>query len=133
MDKKSFILYIDYRKHFSRLSDEEAGQLIKAVFDYAAGSEAEPILSPAADMAFSFIKDRIDIDAEKFKQTCRKRSEAGKKGMASRWNNKAKQKITKITDNDNENENDIDNDNDNGNDNDTEPCEIPAPQPNAPR
>lgn len=135
MDKKSFILYVDYQKHFSRLSDAEAGQLIKAIFDYAAGCEIEPILSPAAGMAFSFIRDRIDIDSEKFELTCQKRSEAGKKGMATRWkntkakqaitndnnvisvitsDNKAKQAITKITDNDNDNDIlSLSNDNDN--------------------
>ncbi len=116
MDKKSFILYTDYYKHFSRLPNEEAGQLIKAIIAYAAGSEAEPELSPAADMAFSFIKDRIDIDSEKFRLICQKRSEAGKRGGAPKGNRNAskqakqanafsnKQKQAKQADNDNDND-----------------------------
>ena len=33
-DKKSFQLYNDYIDHFSLMSDEEAGKLIKAIFCY---------------------------------------------------------------------------------------------------
>ncbi len=32
-NKKSFIMYTDYQKHINRLSDEEAGRLIKAVLE----------------------------------------------------------------------------------------------------
>lgn len=124
MEKKSFVMYADYEKHIARLSDEDAGELFKAIFTYVNTSEEVP-LSPAADMAFSFMKERIDRDSEKWAATCQKRSEAGKKGMASRWgDNKSKQKttsdnkenlpitsdnkamlpITKITDNDNDND-----------------------------
>ncbi len=77
--KKSFIMYTDYQKHINRLSDEEAGKLIKAVLMYTNSGE-EPVLSPAADMAFSFIKEQIDRDCDKWEDTCRKRSEAGKLG-----------------------------------------------------
>ncbi len=124
MEKKSFVMYADYEKHIARLSDEDAGELFKAIFTYVNTGE-EVLLSPAADMAFSFMKERIDRDSEKWAVTCQKRSEAGKKGMASRWgDNKSKQKttsdnkenlpitsdnkamlpITKITDNDNDND-----------------------------
>lgn len=78
-NKKSFIMYTDYQKHINRLSDEEAGKLIKAVLEYT-NTNNEPELSPAADMAFSFIKEQIDRDLEKWEDTCHKRSEAGKLG-----------------------------------------------------
>lgn len=78
-NKKSFIMYTDYQKHINRLSDEEAGRLIKAVLEYT-NTSIEPELSPAADMAFSFIKEQIDRDLEKWEETCQKRSEAGKLG-----------------------------------------------------
>lgn len=78
-NKKSFIMYTDYQKHINRLSDEEAGRLIKAVLEYT-NTSIEPELSPAADMAFSFIKEQIDRDLEKWEDTCQKRSEAGKLG-----------------------------------------------------
>ena len=47
-NKKSFIMYTDYQKHINRLSDEEAGRLIKAVLEYT-NTSIEPELSPAAD------------------------------------------------------------------------------------
>lgn len=72
-------MYTDYQKHINRLSDEEAGKLIKAVLMYTNSGE-ETVLSPAADMAFSFIKEQIDRDCDKWEDTCRKRSEAGKLG-----------------------------------------------------
>lgn len=64
MEKKSFVMYADYQKHIARLSDGDAGKLMKAIFAYVNGSD-EVQLSPAADMAFSFMKDRIDRDCEK--------------------------------------------------------------------
>lgn len=123
MEKKSFVMYADYQKHIARLSDGDAGKLMKAIFAYVNGSD-EVQLSPAADMAFSFIKERIDHDTEKWNAICQKRSEAGKKSGESRRNkqtrtkrtsvpfveqkqangNKDKQTRTKRTENDNDND-----------------------------
>lgn len=124
MEKKSFVMYADYQKHIARLSDGDAGKLMKAIFAYVNGSD-EVQLSPAADMAFSFIKERIDHDTEKWNAICQKRSEAGKKSGESRRSkqtrtkrtsvpfveqkqangNKDKQTRTKRTENDNDNDN----------------------------
>lgn len=91
MEKKSFVMYADYEKHIARLSDEDAGELFKAIFTYVNTGEEVP-LSPAADMAFSFMKERIDRDSEKWAATCQKRSEAGKKGGAPKGNKNAANK-----------------------------------------
>ena len=91
MEKKSFVMYADYEKHIARLSDEDAGELFKAIFTYVNTGEEVP-LSPAADMAFSFMKERIDRDSEKWAVTCQKRSEAGKKGGAPKGNKNAANK-----------------------------------------
>ena len=77
--KKSFVFYCDYRKHLQLLSDEERGKLLIALIDHAE-TGAEPELDGAALMAFSFIACQMDRDAEKYAETCRKRSEAGKQG-----------------------------------------------------
>lgn len=77
--KKGFVLYYDYRKHLSLLSDEERGRLLMALLDYGEHGD-EPQLEGAALMAFSFIAGQMDRDAEKYAETCRKRSEAGKQG-----------------------------------------------------
>lgn len=139
-EKKSFVLYCDYRKHFSLLPPEERGHLIMAIFDYVE-TGVEPILDGMTMMAFSFIRAQLDRDIDKYRETCRRRAEAGvKSGEARRAKAQSteqpgtkrtnvqfvqqnEQPGTKRTDNDtdNENENDNVNDNDNGNVNDNVP------------
>lgn len=149
MEKKSFVMYADYQKHIARLSDGDAGKLMKAIFAYVNGSD-EVQLSPAADMAFSFIKERIDHDTKKWNAICQKRSEAGKKSGESRRSkqtrtkrtsvpfveqkqangNKDKQTRTKRTENDNDNDIlSLSHDNDNIEQTSTAPggAALPAP------
>ena len=68
-------------------------------------------------MAFSFIKKQIDYNNDKYDDIVAKRSEAGKKGMANRYqkvtnvtsdnkSNKCYQKVTNVTINDNVYDND---------------------------
>lgn len=91
--KKSFILYADYIKHIRRLSDEDAGRLFKAIFDYVNEGKL-PDLDGMAAMAFSFIANQLDTDLQKYEETCKKRSENIKK----RWENaKASQKAAENT------------------------------------
>ena len=78
--KKAFILYNDYIKHIGKLSDEEAGKLFKAIFDYVNEGKL-PDLDGMAAMAFSFIANQLDTDLQKYEETCKKRSENIKK----RW------------------------------------------------
>ena len=85
MDKSSFLIYLDYQEQFDLLTDEEAGRLIKAIIKYEKTGEI-PKLDGMLKMAFSFIKTQLDRDREKWKEEKQKRSEAGKRGMAKRWN-----------------------------------------------
>lgn len=149
MEKKSFVMYADYQKHIARLSDGDAGKLMKAIFAYVNGSD-EVQLSPAADMAFSFMKERIDHDTEKWNAICQKRSEAGKKSGESRRSkqtrtkrtsvpfveqkqangNKDKQTRTKRTENDNDNDIlSLSHDNDNIEQTSTAPSGAALPAP----
>ena len=126
-NKGSFVLYFDYRKHLEFLTDEECGKLFKALLDYGE-TKKPPELEGAARMAFSFIACQMDRDAEKYAETCRKRSESGKKGgrpkkaEAEEKANKAngfseKQTEAKKADNENDHDNDHDNDTDTEEDN----------------
>ncbi len=85
-EKKSFVLYCDYREHLALLSDSERGQLLMAIFDYQSDGVL-PNLPAAAQMAFSFIKAQLDKDADKYAQTVRQRSEAGKKSADAKKQN----------------------------------------------
>lgn len=86
MDKNSFLIYLDYQEQFEMLTDEQAGQLIKAIIKYEKTGEIMQ-LDNVTKMAFSFIKTQLDKDREKWQEEKQRRSEAGKKGMAKRWNN----------------------------------------------
>ncbi len=78
--KKGFLLYYDYRKHLALLSDEDRGKLLMALLNYGERGDVPEDLGDMAFMAFSFITGQMDRDAEKYAETCRKRSEAGKQG-----------------------------------------------------
>ena len=61
------------------LSDQETGRLFKAIFSVLSGGE-EPELEGSTKIVFKVIYGQIMRDLEKWEETCRKRSEAGKKG-----------------------------------------------------
>ena len=75
---KSFVLYQEYKKHLSLLSTEQKGKLLEAIFEYNDGIEIN--LDPITTMAFSFIKSDLDINKNKWEETCKKRREAGRAG-----------------------------------------------------
>ena len=59
-------------------------EVYDAIIEYVASGRLSE-LKPLAKMAFSFIRKEIDSNNAKYDQTVKKRSEAGKKGMASRY------------------------------------------------
>lgn len=78
-DKKAFYLYNDYIDHVELMSDEDAGKLFKAILRYENGRETGE-LSGVATIAFSFIKNQLDRDADKYEEICRKNRQNGMKG-----------------------------------------------------
>jgi hypothetical protein len=78
-DKKSFLLYTDYRQHLELLSDAERGKLLIALFDYAENSSV-PELDGIVKMAFSFIKAQMDRDNKKYGSICKRNQQNGAKG-----------------------------------------------------
>ena len=96
MNKNSFLMYTDYKKHFDLLSDADKLILLYAIFDYAMGIDTE--LDGVVAMAFSFIKTQMDRDREKYASICEKRREAGAKGGAPKGNrNAVKYKVAEDT------------------------------------
>ena len=79
MDKNSFLIYLDYQEQFELLTDEQAGQLIKAIIKYEKTGEITK-LEGMIKMAFSFIKTQLDRDREKYNKKCEKNKENGRKG-----------------------------------------------------
>jgi len=91
--KKSFVLYSDFIDVFNELSDQDAGQLIKHIFQYV--NDKNPVTeNPIVKISFIPIKNQLKRDLIEWEEKRTERSEAGKKGMASRWHNKDKKAIT---------------------------------------
>lgn len=114
--KKSFVLFTDRKKEIDMLSDAQCGVLFKAILRYADTGERLESEDLVVQVLFSVFTAQIDSCNEKWEAIKKKRSEAGKKGMESRWgkpkqtitndnnvigvitsDNKSKQTITKIT------------------------------------
>jgi hypothetical protein len=110
-DKKSFILYSDAIHTIEKLSDTDAGQLLKHLLRYV--NDQNPTTdNPLVEIAFEPIKQQLKRDLVKFEDVKVKRSEAGKAGATKRWQeianaNKGIQTIANIAVNDNVNDNDI--------------------------
>ena len=130
----SFILYTSYYALIEGLTDEQLGQLTRAIFLYARDGETIS-LEPVVRMAFGFIVDDMKRNKAKYEEKVERWRANGKKGGRPRKNQEDKQKpigldknqeVSEITkqnqevfsktlyDNDNEyvNDNVYDNDND---------------------
>lgn len=84
MKPKALNLYLDYIENIEALSDEEAGQLLRAILTYANTGE-EPEMSAIVKVAFVPIRKQIDVEFANYEAVAKARSEAGKKGANNRW------------------------------------------------
>jgi len=125
--RDTVLLFTSLKEPVDALTDEQAGQLFKAILAYQTGEAVS--LDGLLNVVFLQIKQQLDYNNDKYNEMCKKRSDAGKKGMLSRWgkvDNTDNDVITNdnnvtsvITDDNknNHNDNDTDNDNDNVNEN----------------
>ena len=89
--RKSFVFNIEWQEVLMDYPPEVRLEVYDAIIEYvASGTLSE--LKPLAKMAFSFIKKQIDYNNDRYDDIVAKRSEAGKKGMANRY-----QKVTNVT------------------------------------
>ena len=79
-EKKSVVLYVEWAKPLSSLSLDDKGRIFDAILSYSETGEAPHFDSAAAEMAFSFIRLRLDENAKKWNAVRQKRSEAGRRG-----------------------------------------------------
>ncbi len=88
----------------SLLSDEELGRLIRQFYLYAGQGEVpdeEPNLAVA--IIFNEWRLQFEYDKQQYASACQKRSEAGRKGMANRWQKTGATADDLCIDNDNDN------------------------------
>ena len=78
----TFVLYCDWEDVIEDLTDEEVGQLFKAIFAYVNhGSDVRFDGRSGVGVAFKTIRRQIDVNRKKYEQVVEKRRNAAKK----RW------------------------------------------------
>ena len=78
--KNSFVLYLDQLKHINKLSDEQAGKLIKGIYQYETSDKMPCFDDPLVDIVFGFISDQLERDRIKYEEKCSQNRENGCKG-----------------------------------------------------
>lgn len=104
-DKKSFVAYLEWFDALEEYSDAEVGQLMRALARYAKTGEEPEFSDRGMRGSWKFMRSDVKRASDKWDETRKKRSEAGKRGMAKRWgtadkitnDNNAIPDITKIT------------------------------------
>jgi hypothetical protein len=81
--KDSFILYQDYQEIFEKLTDEQAGRLIKTIFEYEK-TGVMPEVDNITEIIIIPIRQMLDKNRNKYKKTC----ERNKENIGKRWNKK---------------------------------------------
>lgn len=81
MARKSFVFRLEWFKSLSAYPAEVRLEVYEATMRYAlSGTLSE--LKPLSSMAFTFIKNALDADFEKYNDISDKRRAAGQKGRA---------------------------------------------------
>ena len=76
--KKSFLLYLDTLEILHKLTDEQAGKLLKAFLSYH--SEQDLDLDPMLDLVFFSFKAQFERDSIKYKNIVERNRNNGSKG-----------------------------------------------------
>lgn len=114
---ESFLVYTSYYSIIEGLADEQLGQLLRALFVYARDGEMIE-LDPVVKMAFAFIQDDLDRNAEKYEKRCKRNREIAIERERKKRETRARittnvheraQTCTNVHLNDNDNDNDIPN------------------------
>ena len=94
-ERDSFILYTEQKEVIDKLSNEDAGQLIKALYEYVETGNL-PNFNNYLDIIIIPFKQNLDRNAEKWESVRQKRIEAGKASAEIRKQNLAKQANAKF-------------------------------------
>lgn len=86
--KDSFLLYTEQSELVNELTNTQAGELFKSLFNYVATGEI-PKLDGITKMAFLSIRQDLDKNAEKYEAIVEKRKAAGAKGGRQKAENVA--------------------------------------------
>lgn len=88
MNGKGILIYFDSIDQLELIPDADRGRLLLDLLRYAKDGTLPEYDNPANKLMFSILQKRVDKDCERYEEVCRKRAEAGRKGLASRYGNK---------------------------------------------
>lgn len=88
-EKPGFLLYLSQKTIVDELTDEEAGILIKAIYEYEETKKI-PKLNKMLKIIFLQFKNILDKDNKKYEEKCTK----NKQNIENYWKNKKKQPNT---------------------------------------
>ena len=80
--KETFILYTSYKDAIMVLSDEQAGRLLKAIFEYATTGIKQEIDDTAVKFAYMLIVSQIESSNRQYEKKC----ERLRANIQKRWN-----------------------------------------------
>ncbi|MCD8207700.1 MAG: DUF6291 domain-containing protein, partial [Bacteroidales bacterium] len=81
--KNTFIMYTEWSDMLDELTDDELGEVLRAIMCYQSGKEI-PELSHCAKAVFAQIRTQFRKDDQKYAETSEKRREASLKGVEAR-------------------------------------------------
>ena len=111
MKRKSFILHIDSLGILNELTDEQAGQLFKLIYEYHNPNKPKQTqITQLVNLAFYPFKSQFERDNQTYNNVCERNKNNGLLGGRPKNKNPNK---PKKADSDNKNKNDNKNDNDN--------------------
>lgn len=82
--KEAFLLYTHFYESISNLTLLQKGRLLDYIFLFARGEQFE-IKDPVVAMAFSFIKERMEYNANKYAEVVEKRRRAGRNHRGNQY------------------------------------------------
>ena len=102
--RSSFILLLEHIHTMEELTDEEFGQFVRAYAAYVETGADPEFSDRSMRMMWKTVKAFDKMNMQKYSSTSETRSEAGKRGMKSRWDAKSEDsKEKKVITNDNKN------------------------------
>jgi len=92
--KQGVIILYKYRQLLEKLTNEEQGKILMAALLYDETGQLTEFDNPVTSMLFAVMKIDIDNMRDNWEKAKNAKSEAGKRGMAKRWNTKPAEAIT---------------------------------------
>lgn len=89
MTKNSFVIRTGYHDIVKEMSDKQAGQLLKAIFNYVATKEIPELTDVEVKMAFRFVKQDLDYDEQRYQARVDHNRKVAKLGGAPKGNKNA--------------------------------------------